>query len=280
MGEAILYVTTDGMGVQHLPGGEIRWPLPAAGQPGAPLPTDGIVAVFYEIDGLLEAVGERIFVAEREPARLVQETAWTLERAAQFALDCAEHAVFDADELILPSGISLGGVMRAARQLLDSSGTNADEARGIVQRISRLAEARRLRKMGDEVADVARQLTVGDEQADLDALDDGAFTSVASVRDAVLAAVETLRHVAAPELVQAREERYEHDSNVAFSEAKPIYTPWGSFIVGGPRGMPPASTSVREAAGRARQAVTDSRGPEEGAEERSWQLGRLKELLE
>lgn len=279
MADETLYVPTDASGTERVGDEALHWALPTLSEPGRLLGPEGAKPVLYSLDQLLDVLGERVFVAEPEPPRLVAETSWTIESAARFALDCAEHAVFDADELTLPSGSSLGDVIRAARQFVDRVAGESDASTGLLQRISRLAQARRLRHLGDEVADVARQLTLTDEEADLDALDDGAFSAVAAVRDAVLAAVETIRHVALPQLRESEEDRYERDAEVAVDVASPIYTPWGAFIAGGPRGAAPAWVTAREAAERSRQAAAEAHGAEAGAAERAWQLARLAEAL-
>ena len=302
------FVPTDAHGTQFHDERSTEWPLPrraAAGtagtvEPGAAVGATGTAGtvepgaaveapegehlVVHDLDGLLEHLGERIFVAEvlagtgEHPtrARLVSETAWNLEMAARFALDCAEHVVVDPDEKAGMSASSLTEILEAARRYLDK-GEEGDEAdSSLVERTSRLALARRLRELGDRVSDVTLSLTVADEAADLDTFDDPAFAALASVRDAVLAVVEAIRHHAFPRLFETENVVYETDA-----EGTPavLTTPWGSFVFGSPAGVVPAWTAASEAAERARQAIGDDGGPEAGAAERAWQRERLASLL-
>jgi hypothetical protein len=59
-----------------------------------------------------------------------------------------------------------------------------------------------------------------------------------------------------------------------------VDTPWGRFPVGG--GGPkyaPAWAAARDAAERSREAAADLNGVAAAPAERSWQVGRLVELL-
>jgi hypothetical protein len=234
---------------------------------------------FVTLDRLLGELGERIYVAGGTPPEVLGETAWDAEAAARFALDCAEHVVAGTEDVAFPSGATIGQVIAAARGFLDDAAARGGPEAGLLQKISRLAQARRLRKMGDELATAVNEIVQQDERADLDALDDPAFASVAAVRDAVLAAVEALRHLALPHLAAAEEAGYESSTQATPEVVTPVDTPWGSFLVGGKWGAAPAALTAREAAERARQAAAgDGGAPAEGAE-RSWQLDRLAEAL-
>lgn len=281
MSAATYYVPTDANGVQRVGEEVTRWPLPDGTKPGDPVePAMGAPLVLRDLDGLLDDLGERIFIAEvlegsgPGRARLLVETAWNLHEAARFALDCAEHAIAEPDSLVLPSGTTAAEIVSAARQHLDA---DEDQESGLMQRMSRLASARRLRKLGTEVADAAFAVALADEADDLDALDDPAWTAVAAVRDALLAAVEAIRHDSLGTLLEGENRRYQSDAGM--SEPEPIATPWGVVSAGGRSGTVPAWVAARDAAERARQAVSDARGPDNGDEERAWQLGRLLQAL-
>lgn len=279
------FVPTDADGTQHLGDDIVSWPLPKELPGGLVAPGEAIVPemgtpiVLRTLDGVLDDLGERIFVAEvvdndgpeQHKARLVSETAWNLHEAARFALDCAEHATADPTSIRLPSGSTVAEIFSAARRSLDEGG---DEASGLMQRISRLALARRLRRLGDDVADFALTLTSEDEAADLDALDDPDWSAVAAIRDAVLSATEAIRHDAFPRIFESGNRRYESDADMD-EPPQVITTPWGEFTAGARAGVVPAWIAARDAAERARQAVTDAGGEEAGAAERSWQVERL-----
>ncbi len=286
----IYFVPTDANGHQWVGDDETVWPLPTRSpdgsfEPGAAVtPDTGSPVVLLDLDGLLDDLGERIFVAEVVDAvglaarggRLVRETAWSLHEAARFALDCAEHVVMEPESFKLPSGPTLADVFRSARQYLDR-----DERRpgdGLLERMSRIALARRLRHLGDRVADLAFQITIEDEADDLEALDDPGWTATAAVREAVLSATEAIRHDAFPRLLESQNRRYEADSAVDLP-SELISTPWGNFSAGNRAGIVPAWVAARDAAERARQAVGDANEATAGAEERAWQRNRLAEAL-
>jgi hypothetical protein len=292
-----LFVPTDAKGVQHHLEADLGWPLPAGGREGDWIgpaesgPQAGRPLPLLTLDGLLEELGERIFVAEVRPgvttsdhepgvvtadsARLARETAWSVHEAANFALDCAEHVLAEPTGLKLHSGATLEEVMSAARSWLDNSGGDT----GLLGRVSRIATARRLRRRGDEVGDLAFAIMLEDESEDLDAMEDPDWEAVAAVRDAVLSAVEALRHDAAPQLLESENTRYEEDNTGLDSLPEPVDTPWGSFIGGRRAGVVPAHVAARDAAGRAREAASKANGAEAGAAERSWQLERLRAAL-
>ncbi|MHB8243762.1 MAG: hypothetical protein ACYDGN_00215 [Acidimicrobiales bacterium] len=284
------FVPTDDNGKQHLGDDVTQWPLPTVRpdggmDPGAPIePAAGSPLLLRDLDGLLDDLGERIFFAEVleagpgaiARARLTGETKWDLRQAARFALDCAEHVVVDPSALVLPSGVSLADVFRAAREYLERDETQGDR---LLQRMSRLALARRLRHLGQDVADLALQITLEDEADDLDALDDPAWTATASIRDAVLSAMEAIRHDAFPRLFEAENRRYESDVNGFNPPPEIVSTPWGNFSAGTRAGVIPAWFAARDAAERARRAISDQNGPSHLAEERSWQRARLAGAL-
>ncbi|MDA8039236.1 MAG: hypothetical protein M0Z69_08760 [Actinomycetota bacterium] len=294
-----LFVPTDARGVEYYMEEEFRWPLPhPSGRPGEWLDSGDKAAQsaltglpLFSLTGLLGELGERIFVAEIAPpsgaearlpgvvevdsARLSAETAWNVQAAARFALDCAEHVLVDPGRLWLPSGATLGEVLRAARSWLESS----DGDTGLLGRISRIATARRLRKRGDDIGDLAFSITLEDEAADVDALDDPDWEALAAARDAVLSAVEALRHEAVPQLLESENVRYEEDSGALQPPPEPVDTPWGSFIGGRRAGIVPAWVAARDAASRARDAAADANGAAAGAGELAWQLERLRAAL-
>jgi hypothetical protein len=96
----------------------------------------------------------------------------------------------------------------------------------------------------------------------------------------VLAAVEAVRHVAFPFLVDRETRRYEAHEEHKVAEVDQVDTPWGRFAVGGagPK-YAPSWVAARDAAERSRQAATDLSGPTVGQAERTWQIARLKERL-
>ena len=282
------FVPTDADGGQHVGDDVTSWPLPSVADDGRVIPGEeiepemGAPLVLRDLDGLLEDLGERIFLAEivgegaGERARLREETAWSLHAAARFALDCAEHALVGADDLGLPSGTSLKEVVGSARSFLDEDEKTKD---GLLQKMSRLALARRLRRLGSEVADVALVLTAEDERADLDAIDDPRWSTVAAIREAVLSAVEAIRHDAFPRLLEGENRRYEADALAVDEPPDVISTPWGEFTLGNRAGVVPAWVAARDAAARAREATADSKGAEAGEAERRWQRDRLAAAL-
>ncbi len=301
--EGTLYVPTDVEGRQFHGDHETRWPLPERTPDGSVIPgaeTAGSAMsplTLFSADGLLEELNDRIFVAVVPPAalaedrpwgmaadgaRLVAETAWSTSAAAHFALDCAAHVLrlSDAGEVRLKGGESLGEVVEAARNwLADADGGSS----GLLGRVSRIAIARRLRRSSDRVAALAFGQTVADEALDIDAMDDPAWEAIAATRDAVLAAVDAVRHQAFPQLAERESVRYEEDlvnASNASPDPEPVPTPWGTFVVGAPGGIVPASVAARDAAERARQAAGDAGGRGAEAAERAWQRDRLVAALE
>ncbi|MGO9557489.1 MAG: hypothetical protein ACLPQS_15810 [Acidimicrobiales bacterium] len=283
----IYFVPTDSDGTQHHNDALTTWHLPTksgdAWRPGDAIESDaGESLALLELDGLLDDLGERIFVAEKLPdaggherARLNSETDWTLRSAARFALDCVERVVPHPGGLTLPSGASVGDIFKAARDYLAD---DQQSSVGLLQRMSRIAATRRLRHLGDEIGDLAAAMTAEDEGKDLDALDDPAWTAVAALRDAVLAVVEAIRHDAFPKLFEDENRRYEADIDGGISP-QVMTSPWGNFSIGGPGGAVPAWVAAGDAAERARQAMTETNGTEVGARYREWQLERLAQAL-
>jgi hypothetical protein len=304
-----LYVTTGLDGVEHTASGDIVWQLPDAAGAGGVSPTvaEAPVLTLRNADALLEALGDRIFAAEPvdpdtvgdartaqatgakpgadgtlavRAARLAAEMDWDPERAARFALDCVEHAVGANANVPLPHGRTIGGVIDEARRFLD----RADADRGLA-RLARLAAARRLRRTQETLGDVAFKTALSDEESNIDTLDDPAWTTIAALQEAVLAAVEALRHIALPRYAATRESVAEeldgHEEQKSPRTGEVITTPWGSIAVGAEHvaSYEPAAVCARDAADRARQAVTDRDGAAAGATERRWQVERLETVL-
>lgn len=281
------FVPTDRDGLQSAQAA--RWPLPEPDgsggfRAGATFrPSGNEPLVLSDIDALLEDLGERIFEAELVPggpgepdgARLVAETAWSVDAAARFALDCVEHIIGGSDELRLPNGASVAQLIAEARRYLDEG----EEGQGVLQAVSRLALARRLRRRGEEVADVAFSFALEDESAGEDALDDAAWTAAASLREALLAAVEAIRHRALPRLTEAESAAYADDRGESDIEPEVLTTPWGNFSGGGRHGIVPAWLAAQQAAERARQAMADTSGAEAEAAERAHQRHLLAGAL-
>ncbi|MGH9293116.1 MAG: hypothetical protein ACRDZ6_10130 [Acidimicrobiales bacterium] len=290
--DGTFFVTGDGDGTSRYGGTELDWPWPqAGGVPGEWLRSrEGHVALL-DLGGLLRVLGERIFVAEPRDespaapdddgvvtvveARLVTETAWDGKQAARFALDCAEHVLGDTASPRLRNGASLADVVSAARRALE--GGRGDE--GLLGSVSRVASARRLRRSADDLAHLAFSVTISDEAAEVDVLDDPDWESIAALRDAVLGAVEAVRHQAFPHLLGTSADRRAHADDAPDVMAVPMDTNWGRFIPGMHGGIVPAYLGAREAAERARQASSDSGGREALSAELSWQTAALARVL-
>jgi hypothetical protein len=284
------FVATDSDGVQHHEGFRRQWPLPVPGadgwEPGAVVePDEHGKPVVLDADALLDQLGERIFVAElvRDDgtARLVGGTSWSEPAAAMFALDCVEHVleiVPGSAQAELPVGGTLGEIIASAREYL-STGAGTDTQR--LGFVSRMAAARRLRHESTAIGDAAFAAAAHAEGEGVDIMSDPAWETLAAARDAVLAAVEAVRHVALPFLADRETRKYEaHEERRAAADVDEVDTPWGRFAVGGggPR-YAPAWVSARDAAERSREAAADLEGSETGATERSWQVKRLLERL-
>ena len=283
------FVATDADGLQHHDGHRRRWPLPvregAVWQPGDVVePDEHGAPVVLDAGQLLDQLGECVFVAEPAgdagAARLVAGTSWSEKEAAAFALDCVEHILENVPgsaDAELPGGGTLGVIIASARQYLET-GAGIDTHRlGLV---SRLAAARRLRRESTAIGDAAFAAATQAEGQGLDILSDPAWETLAAARDAVLAAVEAVRHVALPFLADRETRRYEAREEHKAADVDQVDTPWGRFAVGGagPK-YAPSWVAARDAAERSRQAAADLNGPAAGEAECSWQIGRLVERL-
>jgi hypothetical protein len=282
------FVATDADGLQHHDGHRRRWPLPvregAVWQPGDVVePDEHGAPVVLDAGQLLDQLGECVFVAEPAgdagAARLVAGTSWSEKEAAAFALDCVEHIleiVPGSADAELPDGGTLGAIIASARQYLET-GTGDAHRLGF---ISRIAASRRLRRESTAIGDAAFTAATQAEGQGVDILSDPAWETLAAARDAVLAAVEAVRHVAFPFLADRETRRYEAHEERRVAEVDQVDTPWGRFAVGGagPK-YAPSWVAARDAAERSRQAAADLSGPAAGDAERSWQVGRLVERL-
>lgn len=283
------FVATDTSGLQRHEGYRRRWPLPVPqgsgwipgelvgpDEHGAPVVLDGAE--------LLEQLGECVFVAEpvggMGAVRLLAGTAWSERTAAFFALDCVEHIlgiVPGSVEAELPGGETLGAIIASAREYLaDGSATDATKL-GFVARI---AAARRLRKDSTAISDAAFTAATQAEGQDADVSTDPVFETLAAARDAVLAAVEAVRHVALSFLTDRGTRKYAAMEERKDADVDEVDTPWGRFSLGG--GGPkyvPSWVAARDAAACSRQAATGLNGPAAGEAERQWQVGLLMERL-
>lgn len=298
MGE-ILYVSTDSEGVEHPPSGAVVWNLPPDTAPT--VAADGTTLVLRLPTALLEVLEEMIHRAEPigsatkgeggeiavSSARLVEGTPWNTESATRFALDCAEHVLTEVPEAVLPSGTRLVEIIAGARALLDGAEPGADHRLGFV---ARLAGLRRLRQHRSEVADFSLAQMFADEVKDLDALDDPAYATSVAVTDAVLGAIEALRHHVLPhpfgtfdDQIVENEEDKSLDREAPMSlPVPPQTTPFGPVMFGGGEGVlryEPSAVAAREAARHARMAAKGRAGDAGEESERSWQAARLEALL-
>lgn len=293
------YVATDAAGVENAAGGVIQWALPSAksstsavsGQSLTLRTALGLLDVLDEVIYRVEPVGEVAPLADGvvhvTSARLIAPSKWNTEVATRFALSCAEHILGAAADLTLPDGTALGAIITDAQSLLDELESGSSEHLGYLARLSAL---RRLHRERTELGEISLALLSEDEANDLAALDDSAYTTVIPVTDAVLAAIEALRHHLLPNFDIAHEnsaeERAQHEVVDGSNELRiptTIVTPFGSAMVGGGPHVPryePSWTGAREAARHARMAALDRGGEAGEALERSWQAGTLSELLE
>lgn len=294
-----LYVSTDSEGIEHASSGPISWNVPpdsAVTKAGS-----GPSLVLRQPIALLEVLEEVIYKADPlvevklridgtvcvDSAQLTKRMPWNSEMATRFALDCAEHALSDAPDMVLPDGTPLKQVITDARQMLDDVELDSDHRLGYFARLSAL---RRLRRNRDEIADLSLGQMLEDEIKDLDALDDPAYATIIPVTDAVLAAIEALRHHVLPRFYESVSERIEEHEEATNLEREhpsgvPVpaqTTPFGPIMFGGGVSVPryePAGISAREAARHARIAVRDRHGPKEEIDEQLWQATRLEDLL-
>jgi hypothetical protein len=247
------------------------------------------------VSTLLTCLDEVIFEAEpigatsevsagtwhADDARLVRRTPWDARSAASFALSCVEHVIGDDRSVEIPGGQTLGAVLDDAKRFLEESG---GEREGRLAKLSRLSTARRLQRSGEHIGDLARG-RLGEDLADEIAItNDSDWTLLASTVDAVLAAVEALRHVALPNYVTDREESGgARDASDGETYVPRIYTsPWGNFAIGAEHEPPylPTSLLAREAALRARETVTERAGATAGSAETTWQVSLLESILD
>jgi hypothetical protein len=281
-----LFVPTDRHGRQFHDGEETVWSLPSPGEDTARGTVPGSVkkppasaqVVLLDLDGLLDELGERIFVATGvgKSAQLVSETAWSLSAAANFALDCAEHVSASAGSVALASGETLVDAIAAARKWLE----DATGDTGLLGRISRLATLRRLRREAGEVGDAAFDAAFDVQAADEDLFEDERWTAIAATRDAVLAAIEAVRHDAFPHITEASSDASESERHEGVQSPPTVLeTPWGSFRSSHTSAVVPAWVAATEAAERARQAATDAAGADATTSERAWQRDRLAQAL-
>lgn len=292
-----LYVATDANGVEHAASGRIKWALPSEG--GATDTTPGPTLILRRALALLDVLDERVFVAstseaakitgkgtlEVATARLTEETSWNAESATRFAISCAEHLLNGVGDVALPNGTSLAEILADARKVLE--GISSDAA----QRLDYLARVRALRRLKHDRREIAAEslsTLVDDEVKDVDALDDPAYEKLAPITDAVLAAIEALRHHVYPHLYMkaedAQDERLEHgveDRRTPLHAPTELVTPFGDASFGGGPNIEydPAWTSAREAARHARMAIKDQNGPTAEAEELKWQADTLERVL-
>lgn len=283
------FVVTDAAGVARVGEAEQRIDLDAS-----PAPTiDGsfelvdaaaLLDVMDEIIFEVAAVGPTVDVApgivHATSIRLIARTTWDVRAAASFALTCVEHVIADERDITIPGGHTLGSVLDDARGFLDEAG---GEREGRLAHLSRLATARRLRREGESVGDVARGRLAEDLANEIDAMNDPEWTLLASIVDAVLATVEALRHLARPHYVTDREETGgERDENIGSGFVPQILTtPWGPFAIGAEHDSTyvPTSHLAREAAFRARECAFDRAGQAAKDAETEWQVAQLEAIL-
>ncbi len=292
-----LYVSTDSNGIEHSALGHVEWVLPESNGSGEVQPGHSIT--LRRPIALLDFLDARIFTATSDEAldassagtvdvmtaRLVGETKWNTQMAARFALDCAEHLLKDDEELSLPSGFTLQSIIADARTMLDESSAKSMPH---LEYFARIRALRRLKHGRKDIADLSLAILVGDEMKDVDALDDPDYEALAPITDAVLAAIEAVRHFVLPhlytDLEDARQDRIENrilDGKTDFGIPTSVVTPFGNVELGTPRSLEyePAWTSAREAARHARLAVKDRSGSQAELSELKWQSESLEAML-
>lgn len=296
------YVATDETGVELFDAREVHWQLPERRGDGFiaghPLEGERPPFVIRSVRSLLDALDEVVCVAEVDDATataskespgayladavsLTERTSFDVRGAALFALDCAEHGLGDAADVELPRGIRVGDAIAEARRFLTGAG-GVDEGR--LGLLARLSMTRRLRRHSTALGDVALGLLEEDLANELDATDDPAWTTTAAAVDAVLAAIEGLRHLAMPRYVAGREDvSHERDDNAGqISTPTLLETAWGPIAVGAEHESPYMSAAhlAREAALRARESAYLLGGESAEADEAAWQVSRLAVLLD
>jgi len=301
------YVTTDAGGVEHTAGGPVAWVLPgqdgsAPGGPGTPTEAGSRPLVLRRPESLLDVLDERVWRAEAPPGRrgagassaevseaaLVSEARWNSQVASELACACAEHVLGSAAGVTLPGGRTLEGVLADARRAL--AGATDDGGHEALGRLATVAALHRLRRDRDVLDGLEGELLVDGARRDLDALDDPDYEAVAPIVDAVLAAIEALRHHLGPQLYLRRAERAEALEQEAVLEGakgslgRPpvlVETPFGAADVGA-RALryEPAWACASAAARHARRAASDESGAAAGQAERAWQADLLERALE
>jgi hypothetical protein len=285
------YVTTDSSGVEHTGTGSVTWVLPASGvdavteAPSATLVLrrpalliDDLEAEIFRAEALDAADDDNGALTVRR-ARLVAATAWDTGRAAQFALDCARHVLGNAGDVTLPNGDTLASVIDDASAVLVDASPEAEARLGF---LARVRAARRLERTGKTIQEIALQLLTEDDDAAREAIKDPAWTTAATVSDAVLAAIEALRSYALPRYVASREDTLdETGTDAPATGTSVISTPWGPIALGTEHHSPyaPAWAAARDAAARARDVARETDGPLGESDERAWQGEALEALL-
>lgn len=293
-----LYVATGRSGIEHRADGSVQWVLPGHGggptvavegrllrlRPAAAL-LEVLEAEIYEAEPVGDATADARGVVAVGAARLVRRTGWDTGAATLFAIDCASHALAASPSAALPDGTRLATVLDDARRAVEGGSDDGTERLDYWARVSAL---RRMRHDRDELAELSRSIVVEDEMRDVDALDDPAYASLVPVTDAVLAAIEALRHHLLPhlytELTDKIEEAVEaHNLERRTPLPTPVVavTPFGAAVVGAPMVLPfePAWAGAREAARHARLAASDRAGRHGEAEEAAWQAAALTAVL-
>ena len=214
---------------------------------------------------LLEALDERIFAAEAaeraddrsetvsaRSARLTAETAWGVDGAARFALDCAAHSLGAAAPTAFPDGSTLGDVVAEARVILDQTNPDGEERLGMLARFAGGAGCAGSAPSGDaSLAD--RRPRERPRQARRPRLDDARGGS-----EAVLAALEALRPSRCRATRTREEPLDEHQGRSAEHAARPLPRHRrGRIVLGAEHHSPglPAAAAARDAAARARESA-------------------------
>ncbi len=288
-----LYVTTNADGEDRSLDELVSWDLPSRHDghwhPGRTIESTTEL-VLRDEDALLDVLDESVFVAEvidgipskdhevrGHRARLLAGTSWDVTRAATFAIDCVAHALGDSGEVPLPDGHTLAQVLDDAREFLTQASSSSEERLSV---LARLGAARRLKKEADRVGDLAFEVARDDLAREIDITNDPAWTTLAAIGDAVMAAVETLRHLALPRYYAVREATSSPQSQPS-DNARITTTPWGPIVLGAQYQSPyvTAAVAAREAAFRAREEIARRLGETQAATERQWQARRLAELI-
>jgi hypothetical protein len=261
--------------------------------------TPGVTLILRRADALLEDLDERVFRAASDQggspnasgtlevmtARLVAETNWNATSATKFALECARHLLDEVGDVTLADGTSLSAVLDDAERTVDDISSDGRERLDYLARVRAL---RRLKHARRDIAEQSLEALADDDAKDADALDDPAYEQFAPITDAVLAAIEALRHHVYPHLYlraeDAVEERLEHsveDRKTLYQMPKMESTGFGPVMFGGGPNIEydPAWTSAREAARHARMAIKDRNGSTAETAELVWQAEALERTL-